>query len=265
MACTRWHSKKKWTVAFTPSFHGRTMGSLSMTDSNPVARKRFEPFLPVEHAPYPYVYRFKNEDESECSNNSLNAVGKIFKKHRGDVASVFFEPISGEGGYIVPPKNFARGLKQLCAEYGALFCVDEVQSGCFRTGKFLAVSNFGVVPDIVCMSKAIGGGVPLGATIARNDLMDWERGVHEEFEIIGDVRGLGLMIGVELVKTKKSKKPAIKELERVLSSAGDNGLLLLHAGKNVIRVCPPLILSKEQALEGLEILRDSLKKVRVKE
>ncbi len=302
----RWHSKKKWTVAFTPSFHGRTMGSLSLTDSKPVAREGFGPFLPVEHAPYPYVYRFKNEDEKECANNSLNAVEKIFAKHKGNVASIFFEPIAGEAGYIVPPKDFAKGLLKLCSQYNVLLCDDEVQTGCYRTGKFLAISHFGVDPDIVSLSKAIGGGIPLGATVARSDIMNWPKGAHsntfggnllscaagvatlnflkkkrlgknalsigklmlkvlnefkEEFEIVGDVRGIGLMIGVELVKSKSSKEPAVKELESVLRVAGENGLLLLSAGKNVIRICPPLILSKEQALDGLEILRKSIKKV----
>ncbi|MEK6942363.1 MAG: aminotransferase class III-fold pyridoxal phosphate-dependent enzyme [archaeon] len=301
----RWHSKKKWAVAFTPSFHGRTMGSLSMTNSNPVARARFEPFLPVKHVPYPYIYRFKNEDEGECANHSLNAIERVFKKHNGNVASIFFEPICGEGGYIVPPKDFARGVRRLCDEYGVIFCVDEVQSGCFRAGKFLAISNFGVVPDIVSLSKAIGGGVPLGATIAKKEIMDWGEGVHsntfggnllacaagvatldflkkkrlgqnavkvgnmmlkvlnemkEEIEIIGDVRGIGLMIGVEVVKSKKSKEIDEKLLENVLLDAGDKGLLLLHAGKNVIRICPPLVLSEKQAMVGLEILGSSLKK-----
>lgn len=302
----RWHSKKKWTVAFSPSFHGRTMGSLSMTNSAPEQRKRFEPFLPVEHVPYPFVYRFKNEDESECANHSLRAVEKVFAKRGGNVASVFFEPICGEGGYIVPPKEFVVGLRKLCNESGVLLCADEVQSGCFRTGPFLAINNFGVVPDIVSLSKAIGGGVPLGATIAKKKIMDWGHGVHSntfggnllacaagtatleflkknrlgekavrtgkemlkvlnEFKdkigLVGDVRGMGLMIGVELVKSKSSKKPAVKELSKVLNIAGNNGLLLLAAGKNVIRICPPLVLSEKQAMSGLEILGSALKKV----
>ena len=302
----RWHSNKKWTVAFQPCFHGRTMGSLSMTNSKPVQRERFSPFLPVKHVPYPYPYRFKGS-EAECSNSSLNAIEKVFRKSRGNVASVFFEPISGEGGYIVPPKNFARDLRKLCNEFDVLLCADEVQSGCYRTGNFLAINNFNVVPDIVCLSKAIGGGIPLGATISKPSIMDWPAGSHantfggnlvacaagtatlsflkkkkaydnarklgkhmmkileemkERHEIVGDVRGIGLMIGVELVKDKKSKKPAVGERQKLMCKALEKGLLLLPAGKSVIRICPPLILPESEAERGLDIIDDSLNELK---
>lgn len=303
---SRFHSKKKWVVAFSPCFHGRTMGSLSMTNSKPVQRTGFGPFLQVKHVPYPYVYRFKNEDESECSNFSLNAVEKNFKKLDGNVASVFFEPISGEGGYIVPPKGFARGLKKLCLEYGVLLSADEVQSGCFRTGKFLALENFGVTADILSLSKSIGGGLPLGATVSSSKIMDWPVGSHSNtfggnlvacaagkaalefmkknnlgenakkvgqkimgrlnemktnFECIGDVRGIGFMIGIELVTSKKTKKHAVKTRQAVLRKCHEKGVVMLGAGKSVIRICPPLILTEKQAMHGLDILEKSLLEV----
>lgn len=303
---SKWHSRKKWLVAFSPCFHGRTMGSLSMTNSKPVQREGFAPFLPVKHVPYPYPYRF-NGSEEECSNASLNAVEKVFKKLGGNVAGIFFEPISGEGGYIVPPKNFARGIRKLCNEFGVLLCVDEVQSGCFRTGKFLAISHFGVEPDILCMSKSIGGGLPLGATVANKKTMDWPPSSHsntfggnllacaagkaalefmgkknlaknaervgksmlqrlsemqERVEIVGDVRGMGLMIGVEIVESKKSKKPSHDKREETLKKCFEKGLLMLACGKNVLRLCPPLVLTEEQAMKGLDVLEQALKEVR---
>ncbi|MBI4044549.1 MAG: aminotransferase class III-fold pyridoxal phosphate-dependent enzyme [Candidatus Diapherotrites archaeon] len=301
----KWHSRKKWLVAFSPCFHGRTMGSLSMTDSKPVQREGFAPFLPVKHVPYPYPYRF-NGSEEECSNASLSAVENVFKKLDGNIAGVFFEPISGEGGYIVPPKNFARALRKLCSEFGVLLCADEVQSGCFRTGKFLAISNFGVKPDILCMSKSIGGGLPLGATVASRKIMNWPHGAHsntfggnllacaagkaalefmerknlaknaervgksmlkrlsemkEDIEIVGDVRGMGLMIGVEIVESKKSKKPGHGKREEILKKCFEKGLLMLACGNNVLRLCPPLVLTENEAMKGLDLIESALKEV----
>jgi 4-aminobutyrate aminotransferase len=157
----RWHSKKKWTIAFKGAFHGRTMGSLSMTYSKPVQRQYFGPFLPVKHVSYPDVYRMGDD----ASNICLNELERTIKKTK-DIASVFIEPIQGEGGYRVPPKDFMRGVRKLCDEHDILLCDDEVQSGCWRTGTFLAIENFRVKPDIISMSKAIGGGIPLGATIS---------------------------------------------------------------------------------------------------
>jgi 4-aminobutyrate aminotransferase len=299
----RWHAKKKWVVAFENAFHGRTMGSLSLTKSKPVQRERFSPFLPVKHVPYPYPYRMEMEAE-ECGGHCLEKLEATLKSIKNRCAAVFLEPIQGEGGYIVPPKEFVRGVRELCNDHNVLLCDDEVQAGCYRTGKFLGIENFGVEPDVVCLSKAVGGGIPLGATVARKDVMDWVPGSHantfggnllacaaglaalrymkkeklgeravkiggfimgrlkemmEKYEIIGDVRGLGLMIGVEIVKDKKHRKYGVKERNSILCTAFEKGLLLLPAGKSVIRICPPLTLKKRDAESGIEILEDSLK------
>ncbi|MFH1394192.1 MAG: aminotransferase class III-fold pyridoxal phosphate-dependent enzyme [Candidatus Micrarchaeota archaeon] len=302
----RYSSSKKWTIAFTKAFHGRTMGSLSMTNSKPVQRERYGPFLPVQHVPYPYAYRMGMEAE-ECSDYCLGKMEDAMRKVNGNLASVFVESVQGEGGYIVPPKKFLPGVRKLCDRHGALMCDDEVQAGCFRTGKFLGIENFGVKPDIVCLSKAIGGGIPLGATIANSRLMDnWPPGSHAntfggnllacaggiaalnfmkrkklgqnatrmgkiimkrlkeleaDYEEIGDVRGLGLMIGMEIVRTKKGKAPDAKLRKALLCEAAGRGLLLLPAGESVIRIAPPLIINKEQAGKGLDILEDSIKAV----
>lgn len=299
----RWHTRKKWVVAFENAFHGRTMGSLSLTKSKPVQRNRFAPFLPVKHVPYPHPYRM-NMSSGECASYCLEKLEDVLKKLHNRCAAVFLEPIQGEGGYVVPPKEFLKGVRELCFDYDVLLCDDEVQAGCYRTGRFLAIENFGVEPDVVSLSKAIGGGIPLGATVARREIMDWVPGSHantfggnllacaaglatlkymkkkklgdraveiggfikkrlleimEEYDIIGDVRGLGLMIGVEVVKDKKSKNYGVKERDNILCSAFEKGLILLPAGKSVIRICPPLTLEESEAERGLEILEDSIR------
>ncbi len=307
----RWHTKKRWLIAFKPSFHGRTMGSLSLTNARPVHKERFGPFLDAKHAIYPYCYRcpFGKQHEhssSECVNNYLSVLETTMKA-AGNVAAIFLEPIAGEPGYIVPPKEFVKGVREIADKYGALLCDDEVQSGCYRTGKFLAIENFAVKADIVSLSKAIGGGIPLGATLASSKIMKWPPGAHantlggnllacaagiatlnymkkknvgenahrigklimrrleemkEQYEIIGDVRGIGLMIGVEIVKDKRSKRIAREERQQILCKAVEKGLLLLPAGESAIRFAPPLIITKEQALHGLDIFEDAVRVVR---
>lgn len=300
----RYAKNKKWTIAFLNAFHGRTMGSLSMTNSKPVQLERYAPFLPVKHIPYPYWYRMKMEPR-DCSDYCLAEMEKTMRSVKADLASVFIEPVQGEGGCVVPPKKFIPGMRKLCDEYGALLCDDEVQVGCFRTGRFLAIENFGVRPDIVSMSKAIGGGIPLGATIAsRNLTKKWKHGSHAntfggnllacaggiaslyfmkreqlgenavrigklmmkrlaemelEYEMIGDVRGLGLMIGMEIVKTKDSRVPDQKMCHAIIHNGLKRGLLLLTAGESVVRICPPLTITKEQAEHGLNILEQAVK------
>lgn len=301
----RWHANKKWCIAFRPSFHGRTMGSLSLTNSKPVHKERFDPFLPVKHAPYPYCWNM-NMEEQECSDYCLSELEKTIKSVKGELAAIFFEPIAGEPGYIVPPEDFVRGLRKLCDEYDALLAVDEVQSGCYRTGKFLAIENFKVEPDIVAMSKAIGGGLPLGATISTRKIMDWAPRVHantfggnllacaagiatlnymrknklgenarkvgsymlkrlremqEKYEIVGEVRGIGLMLGVELTKDRSSRTPAVEKRSELLCSAISRGLILLPAGESAVRIAPPLVITKEQAERGLDVIESALKKI----
>jgi 4-aminobutyrate aminotransferase len=300
----RYSTNKKWTFAFKGAFHGRTMGSLSMTNSKPIQRERYAPFLPVYHAPYPYAYKMRMEPE-ECSDFCLSELDHDMHRFRDDISAVFLEPVQGEGGYIIPPKSFVRGVRKLCNSYGALLCDDEVQAGCYRTGKFLAIEHFGVKPDIVSLSKAIGGGIPLGATVANKKLMqEWPSGSHantfggnllacaagiatlnfmkkkklgenaermgkrmmkrlnemsEKYEFIGDVRGLGLMIGIEIVKSKKSCAADTKRRSQIMCEAAGRGLLLLPAGESVIRICPPLIIDKKQVDVGLDIFEDSLR------
>jgi 4-aminobutyrate aminotransferase len=301
----KWHTNKKWLIAFEGAFHGRTMGSLSMTKSKLVQRERYEPFLPVKHTPYAYCYRcFANKTYPDCGMECLKELENTIKTVKDDLAAVFIEPIQGEGGYVIPPEEFVKGVRKLCDIYDILLCDDEVQSGCYRTGSFLAIENFGVKSDIVSLSKAIGGGLPIGATLSSKEIMDWVPGSHantmggnllacaagiaslnymrkkklgenakkigsymlkrleemkERYEIIGDVRGKGLMIGIELVKDRRTKEFAKEERHRIIMNALARGLMLLPAGSSAIRFCPPLIITKEEADKGLEIFEKALK------
>jgi 4-aminobutyrate aminotransferase len=231
---------------------------------------------------------------------------EIFKSEVApeEIAAVFVEPIQGEGGYVVPPKRFLQDLRKLCSNHGILLVTDEIQSGCFRTGKFLASEHFDVKPDIVCLSKALGGGLPLGAAVSSEKVMSWPRGTHastfganlasaaaceatlnimkekdfgrkieekgnyimkrlgelqKECPLIGDIRGLGLMIGIELVEDQHSKKPANKSRDYVITHCFENGLAVIGAGESVIRLAPPLIMEYEDIDIGLSILERSIR------
>ncbi|MDD1677089.1 MAG: aminotransferase class III-fold pyridoxal phosphate-dependent enzyme, partial [Methanomicrobiales archaeon] len=162
----RYHTGRKYFIGFYGGFHGRTMGALSFTAGKVVQRDRFGPYLPVIHIPYPNPYRPFGGDSRTCGEAVLGFLeDTVLRKEvaPGEVAGVLVEPIQGEGGYIVPPKGFLAGLRRLCDDHGMLLIDDEIQAGCFRTGRFLAIDHDGVVPDIVCLAKAIGGGLPLGA------------------------------------------------------------------------------------------------------
>ncbi len=281
------------------------MGSLSLTDSKKVHKEHMGPFLPVERHPYAYCYRcpWKKKFDS-CGFECIHSFEKKIKKNTKDLAAVFIEPVQGEGGYIIPPFEFTHTIRDICNDYEIILVADEVQSGCFRTGKFLASSHYDIIPDVVCLSKALGGGLPLGATVAKKEYMDWVPGSHantlggnlvscsagiatldvmvkerlgekalqqgsylherllqmqEKHKIIGDVRGLGLMIGVELVKDRKKKTHAVEQRKKIICKCAEKGLILLPAGKSVIRFCPPLTITKKQIDSGLVVFEKVLK------
>jgi 4-aminobutyrate aminotransferase len=298
----RYHTKRTLIIAFFGAFHGRTMGALSLTASKVVQRKRFRPLVPgVSHVPYAYCYRCPNYlTYPDCNIQCVEWIEDVLFRTTippEEVAAIIVEPIQGEGGYIVPPKEFHQRLFQLAKKYGILYVADEVQSGMGRTGKFLASEHFDVIPDIVAMAKGIASGMPLGVAIASSEIMDWGPGSHastfggnpvsceaaletiklleeglienaktvgnfmierlqdmkKRYEIIGDVRGKGLMIGVELVKDRETKERAEKERGEIIYKCFENGLLLLGCGPNSIRFMPPLIVSREEADTALTI------------
>jgi 4-aminobutyrate aminotransferase len=307
MKLARYATGRKYFIAFYHGFHGRTYGSLSLTSSKPVHRKGFGPLLSgVHHVPYPYCYRCPHQEEGRCCH--IGYIEDVLFRSTlspNEVAAIIFEPIQGEGGYIVPPQEFFDELKRLSKEYGILLIADEVQSGMGRTGKMFAVEHFGLVPDIITLAKGIASGLPLGATVASSYLMSWEAGSHastfggnpvscaaawetiqmleegliqnaaeigqfllerlremaQRHAIIGDVRGLGLMIGVELVKDRSTKEKAIAERGLTVQKCFKRGLLILGCGENTLRLMPPLIVNRAQAEVALEILEEVLTEV----
>jgi 4-aminobutyrate aminotransferase len=295
-------------LAFTESFHGRPMGALALTASNELYRRRLAGLLTgVYHTPYPYCYRcpLKHESPETCGLACLNLVEKALQTvvPPEDLAGIIVEPIVGEGGYIVPPDGFLQGLREICDRHGALLIADEVQTGLGRTGKMFAMEHWDVVPDIICLAKALGGGLPLGAMLARADLVDaWPpaaqgttfggnpiacqaglvtlqivqeenlmahavevgdyiqsqfREAQKELPIIGDLRGKGLMVGVELVNADGS--PASEIIKEVIKEIGASGIALTKCGASALRIAPPLIITQEQAHEGVEIIIEVLR------
>ncbi len=304
-------SGRQYMLAFYNGFHGRTGGSLSLTASKTVQREHFGPFPNAIHAPFAYCYRCPLKLEyPDCGIACVDYIRKypLSKEVAGkEVSAIMFEPIQGEGGYVVPPKDYFKELKRLADESGILMIADEVQSGAMRTGKFLALENFGITADMYTMAKAIGGGLPFGVTAASTSLGDIPSGSHantfggnllsvaaanevvkymlknrvslesgiarkgatvmkrlrgmlERYEIVGDVRGIGLMIGVEFVKDKRSKVPAVKERNEILMDAFENGLLLMPCGESSIRIIPPLTVNDKTLERGLDIFEDAVKK-----
>lgn len=305
-------TKRQYLMGFYNGFHGRTMGSLGLTASKNVQREHFGPYNSVIHAPYAYCYRCPfGQEYPSCGMACVDYIKKypLAKEAPPDeVAAIFVEPVAGEGGYIVPPKEFIQGIREIATDNGILMVSDEVQAGYMRTGTFLAMDHFKVEADIYTMAKAVGAGLPMGVTVTRSSLGNIPAGSHantfggnlasvagakaqleyvsknysslhdtadrkgrrmmkrlrqmmQEYEIVGDVRGLGMMIGVEFVKDKKTKEPAIKEHEQILDICFNNGLILLPCGASSIRLIPPLTISDASLERGLNIFEDAVKKV----
>ncbi|MDX6693900.1 MAG: 4-aminobutyrate aminotransferase [Blastocatellia bacterium] len=297
-------------IAFFNSFHGRTLGSLSLTSSKVAQRKGFKrQALDVVHVPYPNAFRHpftgEQSDAATVSRASLEWIeGRLFKTTTPpeEVAGIVVEVVQGEGGYVPAPTEFLQGLRRICDEHKILLIVDEVQSGMGRTGKMFASEYHDLKPDIICIAKGIGSGLPIGATVARADLMDWKPGAHastfggnpvciasalktiellerelvansasvgayleqglrrlmQKHDCIGDVRGYGLMLGVEFVEDRASMKPAPALRDRVEMACFERGLIILGAGFNTIRWSPPLILSRENVDVALEIFDEAI-------
>jgi 4-aminobutyrate aminotransferase len=181
MKLARWYTRRPRYLAFFSAFHGRTFGALSLTASKYIQREGFSPLLPmVSHAFYPNTYRnrWPGQDASEAALDYIE--NHLFKTTvpPDEVAAIIVEPIQGEGGYIVPPDNFLPGLRRICDKHGIVLVFDEVQTGMGRTGKLFATEHFDVEPDIICLAKGIASGMPLGAIIARSEIMTWPPGSH---------------------------------------------------------------------------------------
>lgn len=323
----RYVTGRQGVIAFFGGFHGRSYGALSLTASKPVQRRGYFPLVPgTFHAFYANPYRPPfGVDPSRVAEACLSYIeDTLFRTVAPphDVAAIVVEPIQGEGGYVVPAPGFLCGLRRLCDQYGIMLILDEVQSGVGRTGTMWAFEQecpphaagacaacgraqpTGCVPDILATAKGLGGGVPIGAIVARKEFTAlWEPGSHgntfggnalacaaanevvdlvrhelaanaarvgaylmqglrdlqQRYEVIGDVRGRGLMIGIEFVRDRETREPARALAQRTMEEAFRRGLLILTCGASAIRLCPPLVLTEAQVDEGLMILEAALR------
>jgi 4-aminobutyrate aminotransferase len=296
----RWHTGRSRAIAFLGAFHGRTYGAMSLSGSKVVHRRGFSPLVPdIHHVPYPRGAEVRNDPNA--GKRFVDGIEEAVFRRIGppdEVAAIFVEPIQGEGGYHVPPPDFLPALRELCDKHGILMVADEVQSGMGRTGKFFAVQHWNVEPDIVCLAKGIASGMPLGAMIAKDDVMDWPSGSHastfggnpvscraalatidllqksyvanaakrgeqlrqgllrlaRSHPQIGDIRGLGLMVAMDIVDANDGTTFNPDLRDELVQTAFRQGLLLLGCGESAIRFCPPLCVDEKQIDTALRIL-----------
>jgi 4-aminobutyrate aminotransferase len=299
-------------IAFRGAFHGRTFGAASITSSSINYRLGYEPLLPsVYLTPFPNVYRYFGDDEEAATTGAMGALRTLLGHEipASSVAAIIIEPIQGEGGFNPAPVGFLRQLRALCDENGILLIADEIQSGIARTGKMWAFEHAGIVPDVICVAKALANGMPLAAIVSSRELQErWGVGAHgttfggnpvscaagvavmktiaeqglvanaaargteltagletlmTQEERIGDVRGRGLMVGVELVKDRATREPDTALCEALIQACAEQGLLVLNCGThhNVIRFLPPIDVTAEEIARGLELFSTALRSV----
>ncbi len=299
-------------VAFRGAFHGRTLGATSVTSSNLNYRRGYEPLLPEVHLiPFPAVYGDFGGDEKLATRVCLDELRALTASTvpAESIAGILIEPVQGEGGYRPAPAPFLQGLRAFCDEHGILLIADEVQTGFGRTGRMWAFEHAAIVPDVVCLAKAIANGLPLSAIVSARSLQErWGRGAHgstyggnpvacaaglavvrtireqglvenaaargaeltaglhrlmAEDDRIGDVRGPGLMVGVEFVADRTTKAPDGQTCDALVARSADDGLLVLSCGvaHQVVRWIPPLDVTSAEILEALEIFGDALSRI----
>jgi 4-aminobutyrate aminotransferase len=323
----RYFTRRPRMMSFLGAFHGRTFAGMTMSGSKRVQRAHFSSLIPeAHHVPYPYCYRcIFGQTYPDCIKQDYEGVplihclsyltDVIFERliDPEDVSLIMVEPIQGEGGYIVPPKEFLPALRKIADEYEITLIFDEIQCGLGRTGRWFACDHVGIAPDIILTAKAIASGLPMSATIGKAALMDpevdsraWVPGSHgstfggnpvicaaalaslkiierelidnaahigdmlkqrliemmSRHKIIGEVRGLGLMLGVEIVQDKKTREffaPRVtregKNIKEVITGeCFKRGLILYGAGISSLRMSPPLMITKDDAEAALKIL-----------
>jgi 4-aminobutyrate aminotransferase/(S)-3-amino-2-methylpropionate transaminase len=298
------------TIAFEDAFHGRTLLALSLTSKMKPYKFGFGPYAPeIYRMPYAYCYRcaFGLEYPS-CEIHCAYFLRDFFHTHISpeQVAALIVEPVLGEGGFVIPPKEYFKILYKICKDNGIVFVADEIQTGFGRTAKMFAMEHYQVEPDIVVTAKSMAGGLPLGAVTGRTDLMDHPQvgglggtfggnpvacraglavldrfkekdllskaekigkkvlekfeEFKERFSLVGNVRGLGAMVGMELVTDRKTKGPATALTKQLINLCREKGLLMISAGthSNIIRPLMPLVITDEQLGEGLRIIGEGL-------
>ena len=298
------------TIAFSDAFHGRTLLALSLTSKMKPYKFGFGPYAPeIYRMPYAYCYRCAfGAKYPSCEIACAYLLKEFFATHISgeQVAALIAEPVLGEGGFVVPPKQYFKIIRKICEDNGILFIADEVQTGFGRTAKMFAIEHYDVVPDIIVMANSIAGGLPLSAITGRADVMDHPQlgglggtyagnplacraglAVLEQFEkknllaraeeigkkvmerfkefyekypVVGDIRGLGAMVGMEMVANRETKEPATALTKHLVAKCGEKGLLMISAGtcSNIIRPLMPLVITDEQLNQGISIIGESL-------
>jgi len=299
----RSYTKRQAVIVFEGAFHGRTLLSMTMTSKTHPYKAGLGPFAPEVYR-VPFAQDYRGPD----TPTALAALERTFTTHVAaeNVAAIVIEPVQGEGGFVVAPRDFMSGIRRVCDELGIVLVIDEVQTGFGRTGKMFAIEHYGVEPDLMTMAKSIAGGLPLSAVIGKAPIMDapgdsaiggtyvgnpvaqaaalavldvfedeglLERAQQigetmrarmvqwqERFPHIGDVRGLGAMLAIELVKDRDTKDPHPELATAIVEGAAERGLLLLKSGiySNCIRVLSPLVLTDAELDEGLEVWEEAL-------
>jgi len=298
-------------LAFEHAFHGRTLLTMGLTSKVKYYKYGFGTTdIGIMRAPYAYCYRCPHKlSYPGCGMHCLNRIEDMFKTYSpaDSIAAILVEPILGEGGYVVPPKEFIKGLRDLCNKHGILFIADEIQAGMGRAGKMWAIEHFDVVPDLMAIGKSLSGGMVLTGTVGRADVMDSvETGgiggtfsghppacvaalevlkvfkeeklvdrsamlgklakdrmeeMKRKYSIIGNVNGIGSMLGLELVKDRKTKEPAAAETKEIMKNCHEHGLMIMNCGTlgNVLRFIYPLVIKEEELIKGLDILENAIK------
>ena len=299
-------TKRPAVICFEDAFHGRTLLTMTLTSKTHPYKAGFEPFASdVYRIPYAYPYRGQSGATAEIFAHYLE---DAFKRSVApeSVAAVIAEPVLGEGGFVVPPRDYFKILQQICRKHGILFIADEVQSGFARTGRWFASEHFGIEPDLIAMAKSLGGGMPIAAVTGRAEIMDAPgvgslggtfcghplscaaalaaiatieednllarstalgkrfeeraRGWQKKWSLVGEVRGLGGMCALELVRDSVMREPADTETKEIARFCYEHGLIMITAGtfNNVIRILVPLAVTDEQFNEGLDVLEEAL-------
>jgi 4-aminobutyrate aminotransferase/(S)-3-amino-2-methylpropionate transaminase len=296
-------------VTFDHAFHGRTLLAMTLTAKVMPYKQGMGPFAPeIYRLPFPYPYRWPTGPERATAEALAYATDEMHK-HIGEdnIAAVIVEPIMGEGGFIVPAPGFLEGLAAFCAEHGIVFIADEIQSGMGRAGRYFAIEDEGVVPDLVTSAKSLGGWLPISAVTGRSELMDAVhvgglggtyggnpvaaaaalavldtierdhllersrtvgdrlmtklRDLQGKHEVIGEVRGRGMMTAIELVSDRDTKEPLDGAIgTAIVTRCLEEGVVILKAGTydNVIRLLPPITIEEDLLWEGLDILDEAI-------
>jgi len=305
----RAYTKRPAVVCFEDAFHGRTLLTMSLTSKTNPYKIGFAPFASdIYRIPYAYPYRAEKGATAESFALHLEDAFKRVVSPES-VAAVIAEPVLGEGGFVVPPRDYFRILHGICKKHGIVFISDEVQSGIARTGKWFASEHFGVEPDLITTAKSLGGGLPIAAVTGRAEIMDapvvgglgstfagnplacvaalaaietiakdglLERstrigrifeeralGWQKKWALVGEVRGLGGMCAIELVRNRETREPADTETKEIAHYCYEHGLIMITAGtyNNIVRILVPLVISDEQFDEGLAVMEAALSQV----